>query len=296
MDILMITVTTTIMVTITITTSTTIKTIEDALTLPEGEAGDNSLCSSRKGDDPSALSPSGVACVEGEFDKTQALLKLHSWLSPSFPIGAYSYSHGLEWAVEARTVHDRATLVDWLDADLRFGAGRNDGIFFREAWRRVQLAGVASLVELAELAAAYRGTSEFALEASQQGSACLATIRRAWPHQSLEALASALAEAGIPLTLAISLGSACGAHGIEIQLALPLYLQSYAANLVTAALRLIPLGQTDGQLALAALEASVAATSTDVFEATLSDLGSAAFMIDLASMAHETQYTRLFRS
>lgn len=226
----------------------------------------------------------------------QALLKLQSWLSPSFPIGAYSYSHGLEWAVETRTVYDRATLVDWLDADLRLGTGRNDAIFFREAWRGMQSHDMAALMEVAELAAAYRGTSEFALEASQQGSACLATIRKAWPHEKLDRLATALHEAGIPLTLAISLGSACGAHGIAIQLALPLYLQSWAANLVTAALRLIPLGQTDGQLAIAALEASVAATSAEVFDATLDDLGSAAFMVDLASMAHETQYTRLFRS
>ncbi|HZV19957.1 MAG TPA: urease accessory UreF family protein, partial [Hyphomicrobiales bacterium] len=108
----------------------------------------------------------------------RALLRLQSWLSPAFPIGAYSYSHGLEWAVETGNVRGRASLVEWLEADLRFGTGRNDGIFFCEAWRRAKFEEAAPLVELAELAAAYRGSSEFALEAAQQGEAFLATIRR----------------------------------------------------------------------------------------------------------------------
>ena len=73
-------------------------------------------------------------------------------------------------------------------------------------------------------------------------------------------------------------------------------LQSFIANLVTAGVRLIPLGQTDGQLSIAALEEAVLAASEQAKNATIDDLGSAAFMVDLSSMAHETQYTRLFRS
>jgi urease accessory protein len=96
--------------------------------------------------------------------------------------------------------------------------------------------------------------------------------------------------------LAVVLAARAARSGIPLPLALPAFLQSYIANWITAAVRLIPLGQTDGQLAIAELEHSVLAASAQANCATTNDLGSAAFMIDLASMAHETQYTRLFRS
>src|SRR5262249_2354828 len=86
-----------------------------------------------------------------------ALLRLQNWLSPAFPIGSYSYSHGLEWAVEAGQVHDRKSLVDWLEADLCYGSGRNEAIFFHAAWRGAVNDDRATLFELAELAAALRG-------------------------------------------------------------------------------------------------------------------------------------------
>src|SRR5215831_7662804 len=105
-----------------------------------------------------------------------ALLRLQSWLSPAFPTGSYSYSHALEWAVEAGYVFDRKTLVDWLEAGLCYGSGRNEAIFFSEAWRCTIDDDRAKLMEISELAAAFRGTSEFALESSQQAAACLATL------------------------------------------------------------------------------------------------------------------------
>src|SRR5689334_139451 len=92
----------------------------------------------------------------------RALLRLQSWLSPAFPTGAYSYSHGLEWAVEAGYINDRKSLVDWLEADLSYGSGRNEAIFFSEAWRCAMEDDRAKLCEIAELAAAFRGSSEFA--------------------------------------------------------------------------------------------------------------------------------------
>ena len=112
----------------------------------------------------------------------RALLRLQSWLSPAFPTGAYSYSHGLEWAVEAGNVHDRRTLVDWLESDLRYGSGRNEAIFFSEAWRCAVHEDRARLFEIAELAAAFRATSEFALESSQQAAACLTEGHRIYEH------------------------------------------------------------------------------------------------------------------
>ncbi len=225
-----------------------------------------------------------------------ALLRLQSWLSPAFPTGSYSYSHGLEWAVEAGCIKDRESLVDWLEADLRYGSGRNEAIFFSEAWRSARDNDRAKLFEIAELAAVYRGTSEFALESSQQASACRSTLRQVWPDRLLDSLSELLSERHVPPALAVVLGVRSAREGIPVGLALPAFLQSYVANLVNAGVRLIPLGQTDGQLAMAALEEAALIAGAQARNATIEDLGSAAFMVDLASMAHETQYTRLFRS
>jgi urease accessory protein len=233
---------------------------------------------------------------EQYFPRPLALLRLQSWLSPAFPTGSYSYSHGLEWAVEAGDINDPESLVDWLEADLSYGSARNEAIFFNEAWRCTRDDDRARLFEIAELAAAFRGTSEFALESSRQASACRTTLGQVWPDRLLDSLSQLLSERHIPPALAVVLGVRSGREGIPISLALPAFLQSYIANLVTAGVRLIPLGQTDGQLAIAALEAAVLAASAQARNATIDDLGSAAFMVDLASMAHETQYTRLFRS
>jgi len=225
-----------------------------------------------------------------------ALLRLQSWLSPAFPTGSYSYSHGIEWAVEAGYVWDRQSLVDWLATDLFYGSGRNEAIFFSEAWRCAIDDAPAKLFEIAQLAAAFRGTSEFALESSQQAAACLATLRQVWPDPVLDWLVGVLRERHVPPALAVVLGLRSARQGIPASWALPAFLQSYVANLVTAGVRLIPLGQTDGQLAIAELEECVCAASGQAKTATIDDLGSAAFMVDLASMTHETQYTRLFRS
>jgi len=225
-----------------------------------------------------------------------ALLRQQSWLSPAFPTGSYSYSHGIEWAVEAGYIHGRESLVDWLEADLRYGSGRNEAIFFLEAWRCVTDDDCEKLLEVAELAAAFRGTSEFALESSQQAKACLATLCRVWPDRVVESLSKFLSERSVPAALAVVLGVRAARQRVPSCLALPAYLQSYLANLVTAGVRLIPLGQTDGQLAIAELEQAVLAASAQAEQTTIHDLGSAAFMVDLASASHETQYTRLFRS
>jgi urease accessory protein len=226
----------------------------------------------------------------------RALMRQQGWLSPAFPIGSYSYSHGIEWAVEARHIQDRKSLVDWLEADLCYGSGRNEKIFFTEAWRAGTEEDHELLLEIAELAAAFRGTSEFALESSQQAAACLATLRAVWPDSILDWFSDILRERGISPALAVVLGIHSAQQGITLSLARAAFLQSYIANLVTAGVRLIPLGQTDGQLAIAQLEEAVLAASEQTSECTINDLGSAGFMVDLASMSHETQYTRLFRS
>ena len=227
---------------------------------------------------------------------TLSLLRQQSWLSPAFPTGSYSYSHAIEWAVEIGDIHDRKSLVDWLEADLCYGSGRNEAIFFVEAWRCATGSDFGKLMRVSELAAAFRGTSELALETSQQAASCLTTLRRVWPDHVIESLSELLSEQGIAPVLSVVLGLCAAQQHIPDGLALPAFLQSYLANLVTAGVRLIPLGQTDGQIAIAQLEPAVLAVASQAGSATIYDLGSAAFMVDLASASHETQYTRLFRS
>ena len=224
------------------------------------------------------------------------LLRQQTWLSPAFPTGAYSYSHGLEWAIEARDIHDRESLVDWIEADLCYGSGRNEAIFFNEAWASASADDQARLLRVAEVAAAFRSTSEFALESVQQGIACLATLREVWRDRWLDWLADMLRKLNLAPSLAVVLGVRAATQRVPAVLALPAFLQSFTANLVNAGVRLLPLGQTDGQRALAQLEQPILVTSAKAKQASLDDLGSAAFMVDVSSMAHETQYTRLFRS
>jgi urease accessory protein len=226
----------------------------------------------------------------------RSLLRLQSWLSPAFPTGSYSYSHGLESAVESKHVHDRETLVDWLDADLHHGSPRNDAIFFVEAWRCAANGDRTRLLQIAELSAVFRGTAEFALEASQQGSSCLTTFRDVWPDPVTEWLSQALRVRGLPAILPVVVAVRSAMQGLPPGVALRAFLQGFVGNLVTAAVRLIPLGQTDGQRAIAELEGAVLDASDRAMAADLDHLGSAALMVDLASAAHETQYTRLFRS
>src|SRR5215471_1152292 len=176
---------------------------------------------------------------------TLAFLRLQSWLSPAFPTGSYSYSHGVEWAVEAGYINDRRSLVDWLEADLCYGSGRNEAIFFNQAWRCALEDDREKLFEIAELAAAFRGTSEFALESSQQAAACLAALCQVWPDRVLDWLWDILRERRVQPALAVVLGVCSARQSIPASLALPAFLQSYIANLVTAGVRLIPLGQTD---------------------------------------------------
>jgi urease accessory protein len=226
----------------------------------------------------------------------RSLIRLQHWLSPAFPSGSYSYSHGLERAIESNQIHHRASLVDWLDADLRFGSARNDAIFFVDAWRSMAGGHHTRLLETAELSAALRATSEFALEASQQGASCLATLRDVWRDPALDVLSEGLRHRNIQPVLPIVIAARSAAEGVPVDTALRAFLSAWVGNLVTAAVRLIPLGQTDGQRALAELEDSVFEASDRALVASIDDLGSAAVMVDLASALHETQYTRLFRS
>lgn len=223
-----------------------------------------------------------------------ALYRLLAWLSPAYPIGAFSYSHGLEYAIEDGLVCDRESLRAWIAGVLAHGAGRVDGALFVVAWRAADSGDEAALDSVAELAAAWRGTAEMALESRQQGTSFATITKTAWPDARLDAL---LARHNGEVALPVAVAVAAAWHGIALSAALTGYLHAFAANLVSAAVRAIPLGQTDGQRALAALEADVAAAAERAIAVpSLDEVGSATPLVDWCSMRHETQYTRLFRS
>lgn len=222
-----------------------------------------------------------------------ALYRLMSWLSPSFPVGAFSYSSGLEWAVEAGDITDADTLRRWLGVVMTEGGGFCDAVFFVHAHGAVSCSDDALLHDVAELAAAFTPSKERHLETTAQGMAFVQTVRAAWPCAALERLPAAW-DGLIAYPVAVAVAAA--GHGISREAALHAYLHAVAANLISAGVRLVPLGQTDGQRVLAALESVIEDACTRARTTALDDLGSAAFRADLASMRHETQYTRLFRS
>jgi urease accessory protein len=231
----------------------------------------------------------------GRLTKSEAaaLYRLMTWLSPAFPVGGFSYSSGIEWAVEAGDVTNTATLRDWLDAMLTEGSGFCDATFLVQAFRAAEAGEDARLAKIAELAAAFVPSRERQLETTSQGRAFVEIARAAWDAEGLDATIAACAG---PLVYPVAVGVVASSHGVPLEPTLHAFLHALVSNWISAASRLIPLGQTDSQRVLAALEAAVAATADRALNATLDELGSATFRADLASLRHETQYTRLFRS
>lgn len=223
-------------------------------------------------------------------------LALFAWLSLSYPVGAFAYSHGVEWAVECGDVRDVETLAAWIETVLEHGSGRNDAILFTAAFRAVEAGNETALEELAavaDLARALAASSERRLESMQQGAAFLAATGAAWPCAMFDA---ARARIGANTAYPVCFAAAAAAHGMALRPALDGYLCAFASNLVSSAVRLSVVGQTAGQGVVARL-APVASRVADAAQAaSLGDLGGCAFRADLASLHHETQYSRLFRS
>jgi urease accessory protein len=224
---------------------------------------------------------------------TAALYRLMTWLSPAFPVGAFSYSSGIEWAVEAGDIVDAASLRAWLAAMLADGQGFCDGVFLAQAHRAAASGDQAALRDLAELAAAFAPSRERHLETSAQGRAFIDIARTAWNCDGLDALISSCDG---PIVYPVAVGLVGAAHAIPLAPAMHAFFHALVSNWISAGARLVPLGQTDSQRVLAALESAVGATAIRALAASLDDLGSTTFRADLASMRHETQYTRLFRS
>lgn len=211
-----------------------------------------------------------------------ALLTLSHWLSPAYPVGAFSFSHGLDWAVQAGDVADSGSFADWLGDVLAHGAGRNDAILLALAWQCDGAA--AALTEVDTLARALAPSSERLVETAEPGDAFCRTTSAIWPVSPNT------------LTYPVAVGAAARSLDIGLHDTLVLFLQGLAGNLTAAAIRRVPLGQTDAHSVLAAQAPLLTKIADAACQATADDLGGCCFLADIASMRHETQYSRMFRS
>ncbi|MBW8812751.1 MAG: urease accessory protein UreF [Caulobacterales bacterium] len=212
------------------------------------------------------------------------LLRLLTWLSPAFPVGAFGYSHGLETAIREGAVNDRRTLAGWIMGLLEHGSGWTDAVLARAAWCAVTREDHAALDAIAELGEALAPSAERRRETMAQGEAFLTAVA-AWAPPPI-----------IRAPYPVALGAAAGAAGIPLEPALTAWLHAFASNLVSVAVRLVPLGQTDAVATIAALEATILRVAARAVESTLDDLGQCALVSDIAAMRHETLEGRLFIS
>jgi urease accessory protein len=221
-----------------------------------------------------------------EHADTQALLRLVTWMSPAFPVGAFSYSGGLEQAVHDGLIADAPALARWLAALICHGSSWNDAVLLAESYRAY---GDPLRLEAArELAEALAGSRERHMETTLQGEAFLAAAAH-WPHRALETLTGAVA-------YPVAVGAVAGAHGTGLEPALAAYLHATASNLVSVAIRCGVTGQKHGVGVLAELEPVIAETAAKASSSTLDDLGSATILADISALRHETMHSRLFRS
>ncbi len=213
-----------------------------------------------------------------------ALLKIAAWLSPGFPVGSFAYAHGLETVIAEGTVSDAATMLGWLADILRFGSGRTDAILLIHAHRAASAGDAAAWAAVADLAAALAPSQERLRETTEQGTAFATTIGAGWGGGDT------------PAPYPVAVGRAAAEAGAEAETAAAFYLHAFAANLTSAAIRLMPMGQVAGQRILAALHPLIHDIAAEAATASLDEIGGSALAADIASMRHETQATRLFRT
>ena len=209
------------------------------------------------------------------------ILTLTQWLSPSYPVGAFSYSHGLETAISEGLIGDADTLFDWLSDLLRFGSGKTDAVLLVAACRA---SNPLELKDISDIAEALCPSRERRSETLQQGAAFVRTTNAVMEME--------LASGPYPVVV----GAAASLKKIDLETTAYMYLHAFVSNLISAAVRLVPLGQTDGQKCLSRLSGVCRGVAGKALESSVADLGSCSFASDIMSMRHETQRTRLFQS
>jgi urease accessory protein len=221
----------------------------------------------------------------GTIMDESTLLRLMTWLSPAFPVGAFSYSHGIERAVHDGLIHDKASLHDWMNDLLNHGSVWNDAVLFAASWRDADMGG--NCREISELGEAMAGSKERHMETTLQGNAFLQAIGH-WSGRD-----SGLANE-MPYPVAVAVVAA--RNQVACEPALAAYLHAVVSNLIQGAVRLVPLGQSNGVSLMAAMEKQILAVAERAASSSLDDLGSAAIVSEIMAMQHETQYSRVFRS
>ncbi|OCC22390.1 urease accessory protein [Croceicoccus estronivorus] len=226
------------------------------------------------------------------------LFDLMSWMSPAWPIGAFAHSSGLEWAVEEGHVTNRETTLEWIVAALENGAIHNDLVIFVHAWRAADAGDTAALLDVAELAVAAQTGYERQLESCAQGAAFRRIAISAAGVSRFSCYLESLTDENLTYPVASAVLFAC--RGIPLRMGLTAWLHGAVSNLVSAAQRLVPLGQTDGQTVLRELRGPILAAVENAHGLPEGDpfaaMGGCTLVADLGCMAHETQYTRLFRT
>ncbi|WP_082724962.1 urease accessory UreF family protein [Paracoccus aminovorans] len=202
------------------------------------------------------------------------LQRLFAWLSPAYPVGSFAYSHGIEQAIADGWLADAQDVQGWLADLLRHGAGRNDAILLAHAWRGE---------DVADLALALSGCAERRRETLEQGASFARTA---------SAIDGPLSAAPYPVVL----GQAAARAGVALPETLAIFLQAFVANLVTACVKSVPIGPTDGQRVLSALMPLIRDIAAEAQAATLDDLGGCAFRGDLCAIRHETHQPRIYRT
>lgn len=208
------------------------------------------------------------------------ILTLTQWFSPAFPVGAFAYSHGLEWAIEAGDVTNKEQSEAWIADVLRHGAGWNDSLFLGAAYR----AGTTEVDQIDSISRAFSASAERLKETRLQGEAFCEIIAKVWAADLKG------------LTYPVAVGRAARLQGLPLELTTQFYLQAFMANLAAVTMRLVPLGQTEGQRMIREMTPLCSQVAAQASCAALDDLGSSAFLSDIASMKHETQYSRIFRT
>lgn len=208
----------------------------------------------------------------------QNLLRLMTWLSPVFPTGGFSYSHGLEAAIDDGVISSREGLLVWLKALVENGSAWNDCV--------LMVASYDELYESAELAIATAGSKERLLETTAQGAAFVKAAQEWMGNLKLPS--------DCPLPVAV--GAVASANAIDKEQAVTAYLHAFTSNQIQCALRLMKLGQQNGVWIQKELESTILQTAVRAASSTLDDLGSATIGAEIAAMRHETMTSRIFRS
>ena len=210
-------------------------------------------------------------------DKQRDMMILQAWFSPAFPIGAYSYSHGLETAIQDGLITDEVSLQSWISTLLLYGSGRNDGLFIKAAYEAEEEANALCLA-LCTSKERWRETTELG--------------------QAFSRVANTSYQTDLPDGLAypVAVGQAARTMDLDLTLTLQSYLQAFAANLISVGVRAIPIGQQAGQHCLVRLYPVIEEVITQAAEASLAEVGSSALLSDLMAMKHEHSVPRIYRT